>query len=87
MFKKGRFMDRYSKIINKNSREIVLLKAFPCVWGKCSFCDYIDDKETEEKGIGECIIAKQRNGPVGTVKMAWIGAHSKFADLELVHKE
>lgn len=45
------------------------------------------NKETEEKGIGECIIAKQRNGPVGTVKMAWIGAHSKFADLELVHKE
>ena len=43
--------------------------------------------ETEEKGIGECIIAKQRNGPVGTVKMAWIGAHSKFADLDLVHKE
>ena len=45
------------------------------------------NKETEEKGIGECIIAKQRNGPVGTVKMAWIGAHSKFADLDLVHKE
>ena len=45
------------------------------------------NKETEEKGIGECIIAKQRNGPVGTVKMAWIGAHSKFADIDLVHKE
>ena len=45
------------------------------------------NKETEEKGIGECIIAKQRNGPVGTVKMAWIGAHSKFADLDLVHTE
>ena len=45
------------------------------------------NKESEEKGIGECIIAKQRNGPVGTVKMAWIGAHSKFADLDLVHKE
>lgn len=45
------------------------------------------NKETEEKGIGECIIAKQRNGPVGTVKMAWIGAHSKFADLDLVHRE
>ena len=36
-------MDRYSKVINKNSREIVLFKAFPCVWGKCRFCDYIDD--------------------------------------------
>ena len=45
------------------------------------------NKETEEKNIGECIIAKQRNGPVGTVKMAWIGAHSKFADLDLVHTE
>ena len=45
------------------------------------------NKETEEKGIGECIIAKQRNGPVGTVKMAWIGANSKFADLDLVHQE
>ncbi|MBU5454294.1 replicative DNA helicase [Caproiciproducens sp. MSJ-32] len=45
------------------------------------------NKETEEKGIGECIIAKQRNGPVGTVKMAWIGSHSKFANLEMVYKE
>lgn len=45
------------------------------------------NKETEDKNIGECIIAKQRNGPVGTVKMAWIGSHSKFANLELVYKE
>lgn len=44
------------------------------------------NKETEEKNIGECIIAKQRNGPVGTVRMAWIGAHSKFADLDLMEK-
>lgn len=43
-------MERYSKITNKNNREIVLLKAFPCVWGKCSFCDYIYDngKDKEE---------------------------------------
>lgn len=41
-------MDRYNKIINKNNREIVLLRAFPCIWGKCSFCDYIDDNGQDE---------------------------------------
>ena len=38
-------MDRYSKVINKKLREIVLLKALPCIWGKCAFCDYIDDND------------------------------------------
>ena len=41
-------MDRYSKVINKNLREIVLLKALPCIWGKCAFCDYIDDNGKDE---------------------------------------
>lgn len=41
-------MDRYNKITNKNCREIVLLKAFPCAWGKCRFCDYIDDNSRDE---------------------------------------
>lgn len=44
-------MDRYSLIENKNQREIVLLKAFPCIWGKCSFCDYILDNSTSENEI------------------------------------
>ena len=44
-------MDRYSKITNKNIREIVLLKAFPCAWGKCAFCDYIDDNSRDEKAM------------------------------------
>lgn len=44
-------MDRYNKITNKNVREIVLLKSFPCVWGKCSFCDYIDDNSLNEDEI------------------------------------
>ena len=44
-------MDRYNKITNKNIREIVLLKAFPCIWGKCSFCDYIDDNSLNEEEI------------------------------------
>ena len=44
-------MDRYSEITYKNQREIVLLKAFPCVWGKCSFCDYIEDNGTCEDAL------------------------------------
>lgn len=45
------------------------------------------NKETEDKNVGECIIAKQRNGPVGTVKLAWLGQYSKFADYEAIHKD
>lgn len=36
-------MERYNRITNKNCREIVLLRSWPCAWGKCSFCDYTDD--------------------------------------------
>lgn len=39
-------MERYSRIENKHKREIVLLKARPCVWSKCTFCDYIEDNST-----------------------------------------
>lgn len=46
-------MDRYSEITKKNKREIVLLKSFPCVWGKCSFCDYILDNSNSEDKINK----------------------------------
>lgn len=39
-------MERYSEITDKIKREIVLLKARPCIWSKCSFCDYIEDNTT-----------------------------------------
>lgn len=45
------------------------------------------NKETEEKNVAECIVAKQRNGPVGTVKMAFFGQLSKFGNLDVVYKE
>ncbi|SCK01880.1 Uncharacterised protein [uncultured Clostridium sp.] len=44
-------MERYNKITNKNNREIVLLKSFPCIWGKCSFCDYIEDNGVDEEEL------------------------------------
>ena len=40
-------MQRYSTITNKLPREIVLLRGLPCVWSRCSFCDYIDDNTTD----------------------------------------
>ncbi|AIY79968.1 radical SAM protein [Clostridium botulinum] len=46
-------MDRYNIIEEKNKREIVLLKGFPCIWGKCTFCDYIDDNSTKEEEINK----------------------------------
>ena len=46
---------------------------------------YRDDyynHETEKKDIAEIIIAKQRNGPIGTVELAWIPKYTKFANLQ-----
>ncbi|HHY13867.1 MAG TPA: radical SAM protein [Thermoanaerobacterales bacterium] len=46
-------MMRYSRISNKNPREIVLLKSRPCKWGRCLFCDYIDDNCNDIDYINE----------------------------------
>lgn len=42
--------------------------------------DYFNP-DTEEKNIAELIIAKQRNGSLGTVKLGWKGEFTKFLDL------
>lgn len=49
---------------------------------------YRDDyynHDSPEKGVSEIIIAKQRNGPIGTVKLAWLPEYTRFANLE--HKK
>lgn len=43
--------------------------------------DYYD-KESENKNIIEIIIAKQRNGPVGAVSLAFVKEYNKFVNLE-----
>jgi replicative DNA helicase len=48
--------------------------------------DYYD-KESENKDIIEIIIAKQRNGPVGTVQLAFVKEYNKFVNLEMRYGE
>ncbi|MCD8109876.1 MAG: replicative DNA helicase [Clostridiales bacterium] len=46
---------------------------------------YRDDyyhKDSENKGIAEINIAKQRNGPIGSVNLVWLPQYTKFANLE-----
>ncbi|MGL6169292.1 MAG: radical SAM protein, partial [Fusobacteriaceae bacterium] len=40
---------RYSKVETMNKREVTLLKSYPCAYGKCSFCNYIEDNSLDEK--------------------------------------
>ena len=47
--------------------------------------DYYD-KETEEKNVIEVIIGKQRSGPTGTVKLAFLKEYNKFVSLEQHHQ-
>jgi len=46
---------------------------------------YRDDyynKDTDRKNIAEVIIAKQRNGPIGTVSLVWLPQYTKFANMQ-----
>ena len=45
------------------------------------------NENSEDKGIAECIVAKNRHGETGTVKLQWFGQYQTFTDREWKHAE
>ena len=62
---------RHSKVQGKFQREIVLLKSFPCTYGKCSCCNYIEDNSNNEKEINRVNLGvlKEITGEFGILEV------------------
>lgn len=43
--------------------------------------DEVYNEDSPDKGVAEIIIAKQRNGPIGKVRVAFLGKYTRFEDL------
>ena len=43
--------------------------------------DEVYNKETPDKGVAEVIIGKQRNGPIGTARLAFLNSYTRFENL------
>lgn len=67
---------RESGAIEQDADEVLLL-----------YRDDYYNPNTEEKNVAECIVAKNRHGEVGTVKLQWIPQFTTFTDLEWKHAE
>jgi replicative DNA helicase len=43
--------------------------------------DEVYNEDTQDKGVAEIIIGKQRNGPIGTIRLAFLGQYTRFENL------
>ena len=67
---------RESGAIEQDADEVIFL-----------YRDEYYNENSEDKGVAECIVAKNRHGEVGTVKLQWVGQYQTFADREWKHAE
>lgn len=49
--------------------------------------EYYKEPEEGEQSTAECIVAKNRHGATGTVKLGWIGQFTKFITQDFEHEE
>ena len=49
--------------------------------------DEVYNEDSNDKGIAEIIIGKQRNGPIGTTRLCFMGQHSRFENLTTRYNE
>ncbi|MEL0027517.1 MAG: DnaB-like helicase C-terminal domain-containing protein, partial [Perlucidibaca sp.] len=47
--------------------------------------DEVYNPESPDKGTAEIIIGKQRNGPIGSIRLAFLGKYTRFEDLAPEH--
>ena len=45
------------------------------------------DKQNPNQGDSECIIAKNRHGETGTVKLAWLGEYTLFRSIDVIREQ
>lgn len=76
---------RYSIVTGKNEREICLLKGFPCKWGKCAFCDYIEDNSIDGAAMEELNrrVLDQVTGEKGVLEVINSGSCFELPDKTL----
>jgi replicative DNA helicase len=43
--------------------------------------DEVYNPDTQDKGVAEIIIAKQRNGPIGMVPLTFLGEYTRFENM------
>ena len=67
---------RESGAIEQDADEVIFL-----------YRDEYYNENSEDKGIAECIVSKNRHGEVGTVKLQWIPQYQTFSDREWKHAE